>query len=174
MPPRELADQDAGTAYPARALDRLAEILEACRLHHHIDISGYPFLPKSVKVQTLALDKKRANVVPLCERLNPCGGELYGFIEPQERCRVGCTLRWHAPNNSHTIVGVRVPSAVTYEAGLPKTETIPLAGGGNLVKTYTYSGGLPVSCEWVYPDATYIETFTYAAGMPTGSTFAGA
>jgi hypothetical protein len=73
------------------------------------------------------------------------------------------------------VAAARVASSVTYSGGLPATETIPLATGGNLVKTYHWDDeGNPTTCDWNYPTGPdYVETFTYDAdGNATGSTFA--
>lgn len=75
---------------------------------------------------------------------------------------------------SATIGGIRIASSVTYSDGLPSVETIPLATGGNLVKTYHWDGsGNPTTADWNYPTGPdYVETFTYDGdGNATGSTF---
>lgn len=79
------------------------------------------------------------------------------------------------PEISAAVAAAMVPSTVVYSGEIPVTETIPLATGGNLVKTYHYdSSGTPISCDWNFPTgADYVETFTYDSfGNATGSTFA--
>lgn len=95
-----------------------------------------------------------------------------GSTQSAARNVIGATS---AADVSAAVSAAMVPSTVTYTAGLPATETIPLATGGNLVKTYHYdSSGNPTTCDWNFPTGTdYVETFTYdSSGNATGSTFA--